>query len=135
MKAKQSLVLYAKNKARVSSYYQRTLGLAVEESAAAHDVLCGPGVELVIHAVPRQYRAGIHITKPPEVREETPMKPVFVVNDLAIVRREAHAAGGGLKPDEAAWSWRGYVVLDGFDCEGNVVQFKQKQSKRQGTGR
>jgi mRNA interferase ChpB len=121
----QGLVVFAKNKKRVSVFYRRTLGLHVAEEQASHDLLVGSGVELVIHAIPRKYAADIKISKPPRVREDTPFKPSFYVNDLAAVRSAAVAAGGGLKPIEQAWLIRGATVLDGHDPEGNVVQFKQ----------
>jgi predicted enzyme related to lactoylglutathione lyase len=123
--AMHSLVIFSKNKKRVSAFYQRTLGLATAESEPSHDLLTGAGVELVIHAIPRRYAVGITITRPPAVREDTPFKPAFVVADLEAVRAAALATGGKLKPAEAAWSIRGHTVLDGWDPEGNVVQFKQ----------
>ena len=121
----QGLVVFAKNKKRVSAFYQQTLGLAVEASDSSHDLLRGHGYEVVIHTIPRKYADGITITKPPEPREETPFKPTFVVASLAEIRRAVEATGGHLKPESDAWHFRGHVVLDGWDPEGNIVQFKQ----------
>jgi predicted enzyme related to lactoylglutathione lyase len=123
----QSLVIFAKNKKRVSAFYRRTLGLEAAEEESSHDLLIGPGVELVIHAIPRRYAVDITLTRPPQVREDTPMKPVFVVADLDAVRAAAKASGGFLKPAEAAWDIRGHTVLDGWDPEGNVLQFRQRR--------
>jgi predicted enzyme related to lactoylglutathione lyase len=121
------LVVFAKNKKRVSAFYQQTLGLAVVESDTSHVLLSGHGYEVVVHAIPRQHAAGITIARPPEPREETPFKPIFVVASLAEVRRAIEATGGYLKPESAAWHFRGYTVLDGWDPEGNIVQFKQAE--------
>jgi predicted enzyme related to lactoylglutathione lyase len=123
----QSLVIFAKNKKRVSAFYRRALGLEAAEEETSHDLLLGPGVELVIHAIPRKYAADITITRPPQVREDTPLKPVFAVPDLEAVRVAAKATGGFLKPAEVAWDIRGHTVLDGWDPEGNVVQFRQRK--------
>jgi hypothetical protein len=128
---KQTLVVFAKHKARVSAFYQRTLGLVPAESEASHDLLQGPGIEVVVHAIPRRYSAGITISQPPALREDTPFKPAFIVKSLESVRVAAVATGGGLKPAEAAWHFRGTTVLDGHDPEGNVVQFKQRERKAQ----
>jgi predicted enzyme related to lactoylglutathione lyase len=128
--AKQTLVVFAKNKARVSAFYQATLGLTATESESSHDLLQGPGVEVVVHAIPRRYSAGITISKPPAVREDTPFKPAFIVKSLQAVRAAAAATGGGIKPAEGAWHFRGMTVLDGHDPEGNVVQFKQRERKQ-----
>jgi hypothetical protein len=123
----QGLVVFAKNKKRVSSFYQQTLSLEVIESDTSHDLLRDKVYEVVVHAIPRKYAAGITITEPPVPREETPFKPTFVVGSLAHVRTAADATGGYLKPEAGAWRFRGHVVLDGWDPEGNIVQFKQSE--------
>ena len=123
----QGLVVFAKNKKRVSAFYQQALGLVVEESDTAHDLLRGHGYELVIHTIPRKIAASIVMADPPAPREEAPLKPTFVVGSLAAVRRAVEATGGYLKPESGAWHIRGHVVLDGWDPEGNVVQFKQAE--------
>ncbi len=123
----QGLVVFAKNNKRVSAFYQQTLGLSVEESDTSHDLLRGQGYEVVVHSIPRKYAAGISISNPPEPRQETPFKPTFVVPSLAAVRIAAEVTGGHLKPEAGAWHFRGHVVLDGWDPEGNIVQFKQAE--------
>ena len=119
--------MFAKSKKQVSAFYQQTLGLIVEESDTSHDLLRGHGYEVVIHTIPRKYAAGITISKPPEPRQETPFKPTFVVASLEEVRLAVHATDGYLKPEAAAWRFRGHLVLDGWDPEGNIVQFKQAE--------
>jgi predicted enzyme related to lactoylglutathione lyase len=121
----QGLVVFAKDKQRVSSFYQQTLGLEVLESDSSHDLLRGQGYDVVVHSIPEPYAAGITIASPPEPREETPFKPTFVVSSLAVLRRAVEATGGYLKPEAGAWRFRGHIVLDGWDPEGNIVQFKQ----------
>ena len=56
---------------------------------------------------------------------------IFVVDDLEIVRAAAKANGGYLKPIKQAWRIRGFIVLDGSDPEGNVIQFKQLDTESQ----
>lgn len=121
----QGLVVFAKNKKRLSAFYEQTLGLEVKESDSSHDLLQGHGYEVVVHSIPRKYAASITITKPPAPRNETPLKPTFVVANLSSVRRAVRATGGYLKPEAEAWHFRGHTVLDGWDPEGNIVQFKQ----------
>jgi predicted enzyme related to lactoylglutathione lyase len=125
--SQQGLVVFAKNKKRVSAFYQQTLEIAAEESEASHDLLRGHGYEVVVHAIPRKYAVDIKIAKPPAPREDTPFKPTFVVRDLELVRAAAAKTGGHLKPIERAWHFRGCTVLDGWDPEGNIVQFKQRE--------
>lgn len=120
------LVIFAKNPSTVSAFYQQTLGLALIEDASSHHLLAGGGLELVIHAIPPAYAAEIEISRPPQLREDTPIKPAFWVADLDAVRVAAEACGGGLNPASKTWQIRGAAVLDGWDPEGNVVQFKQR---------
>lgn len=123
----QGCVVFAKNMKRVSAFYQQALGLAVEESDSTHDLLRGMGYEIVIHSIPRKYAAAIKIARPAQPREGTPFKPTFVVSNLEAVRMAAERTGGHLKPVERAWRFRGCIVLDGWDPEGNIVQFKQPE--------
>jgi hypothetical protein len=71
---------------------------------------------------------------PPAPRDDTAFKPTFVVASLADVRRAAESTGGFLKPDAGAWQFRGHTVVDGWDPEGNIVQFKQVTDATQGQG-
>jgi predicted enzyme related to lactoylglutathione lyase len=122
---RQGLVVFAKNKDRVSAFYQHTLQLAVVENERSHDLLQGPGVEVVVHAIPAGMAKKIQIAQPPQPREDTPFKPTFYVPDLDAVRVAVQATGGWLKAADKAWHFRGATVLDGHDPEGNIVQFKQ----------
>ena len=124
----QGFVLFAKNKKRVSAFYQTTLGLRPVESRPSHDLLRGDGYEIVIHAIPRKIATGITIAKPPVPRTQGAFKPTFVVRSLATVREAATQTGGSLKDDAEAWHFRGCTVLDGSDPEGNQVQFKQRDA-------
>jgi hypothetical protein len=124
----QGLVVFAKNVKRVSLFYQATLLLVPEESAASHHLLRGGGYEVVVHAIPRKIASQIPITRPPEPRMDMAFKPTFIVSDLGAVRLAAEKTGGYLKPAEGAWRFRGCTVLDGWDPEGNVVQFKQRDA-------
>lgn len=126
----QGLVVFAKNKKRVCAFYQETLSLTAEESESSHDLLRGGGYEIVVHAIPRKYASGIRIARPAVPREGRAFKPTFVVASLEAVRAAAAKTGGYLKPAESTWYFRGCAVLDGWDPEGNVVQFKQRGARR-----
>jgi len=121
----QGVVIFAKDKNKMSAFYRASLDLVAFEAASSHDVLRGHGIEVVVHAIPRKVAAEIEITQPPKLRADIAIKPTFVVASLDAVRVAALATGGFLKPIEAAWHFRGATVLDGHDPEGNVLQFKQ----------
>lgn len=52
----QGLVVFAKNKKRMSAFYAAALELQAEESAPSHDLLRGNGYEVVVHSIPRKYK-------------------------------------------------------------------------------
>jgi hypothetical protein len=122
------MVLFAKNKKRVSGFYQATLGLRAVECEASHDLLRGTTYEIVVHAIPRKIAAAIQIASPPTARERAAIKPTFVVKSLDEVRDAAEKTGGFLRPASEMWHFRGCSVLDGMDPEGNQVQFKQRDA-------
>jgi predicted enzyme related to lactoylglutathione lyase len=121
----QALCVFAKNVEKVSLFYQQALGLKVQVSDKTHDLLMGQNYEVVVHAVSKAYAQSIEIDSPPKRRDDVALKPAFVVDDLERVRAAAKANGGFLKPIKQAWRIRGFMVLDGWDPEGNVIQFKQ----------
>lgn len=127
----QALCVFAKQVDKVSLFYQQALGLKVEVSDKSHDLLVGQNYEVVVHAISKAYAQSIEIESPPKRRDDVALKPTFVVDDLEAVRAAAKANGGFLKPIKQAWRIRGYIVLDGTDPEGNVIQFKQVDPESQ----
>jgi predicted enzyme related to lactoylglutathione lyase len=121
----QGLCGFAKNVEQVSLFYQQALKLKVQASDKTHDLLVGQNHEVVVHAISKAYAESINIESPPIRRDDVALKPTFVVDDLEVVRTAAKVNGGYLKPLKQAWRFRGYIVLDGCDPEGNVIQFKQ----------
>ena len=127
----QALCVFAKQVDKVSLFYQQALGLKVEVSDKTHDLLVGQNYEVVVHAISKAYAQSIEIELPPKRRDDVALKPTFVVDDLEVVRAAAKANGGFLKPIKQAWRIRGFFVLDGYDPEGNVIQFKQLDPESQ----
>lgn len=117
-------VVYAKNLAKVSAFYEQTLRLERAEVEAAHILLSNGEIEVAVIQAPKSIAGALVLSVPPEPRIASPLKVSFTVEELARVRKAAEATGGSLKPEQAAWSWRGYRHLDGNDPEGNIVQFR-----------
>ncbi|MGI8509778.1 MAG: VOC family protein [Gemmatimonadaceae bacterium] len=120
------LVIYAQDIARVAEFYERTLSRPVMEQDARFIVVGDSAMEVAIVRMPEALVAANPLGSPPRVREETPLKPSFLVDDLDGVVAAAAATGGGTKPITAAWQWRGQLHLDGHDPEGNPVQFRTR---------
>lgn len=123
-----SVVVYAKDRDRVAEFYRRTLGLEVEASEPGFTLLAGRGLEVTVVRMPPDIAAQTVVATPPQPREDTALKPSFMVTSFEAVRTEALACGGSLRPLQAAWSWRGMQHLDGHDPEGNIVQFRRREA-------
>jgi len=120
-----ALVVYAKDKDRLAAFYRRTLGVLTVAEGTSYVVLRANDVELVLHSIPAHIAAQIEITVPPAARQDTPLKPSFLVRSLTAVREHAVAAGGFVNGPESEWRFGDSVCVDGFDPEGNVVQFRE----------
>ncbi|MES3011801.1 MAG: VOC family protein [Pseudomonadota bacterium] len=118
-------VLFAKDLPRVARFYEGVVGLVVVATESDHIVLERPHFQLVLHGIPQKIAASISITSPPQLREAVPVKLVFPVASLAAARAMAPALGGGLSPTSKEWEARGFRACDGYDPEGNVVQFRE----------
>jgi len=126
--ATNGIVIFAKQIDKMSKFYQHVLNAEVAESANSHVVLSAKGVEVVIHGIPKDVASSIAIDEPPQLRAAAVFKPVFTIESLAHVRKASNQYGGGLKAMTDAWDIRGAIVLDGWDPEGNVIQFKEVAS-------
>jgi diaminopimelate epimerase len=118
--------VYAKDARRLAGFYADVLGLAWSEEGATFVVLTHEGVELGIVQAPPAIAPSIVVARPPVVREETPIKLSFLVDDVEAVRSVVVRLGGGLAAPEAVWTWRGYLHANGWDPEGNVFQLRQE---------
>jgi predicted enzyme related to lactoylglutathione lyase len=118
-------VLYAKDMAKVGHFYAKVAGLRATHEEPGHVVLESDVFQLVVVAVPRKLAPSIHITEPPQRRENTAVKLVFPVASIAAARQAARSHGGQLDPPEREWLFQGSRICDGHDPEGNVVQFRE----------
>jgi catechol 2,3-dioxygenase-like lactoylglutathione lyase family enzyme len=126
MSGHNAAVLYAKDLARVSAFYEALLGLDVVHAEADHVILESSTYQLVVVAIPDDIARDIEISTPPELRTETPIKLAFTVASIEDSRARAATLGGGI--GTSAWEWAGHLVCDGYDPEGNVVQFRERLS-------
>ena len=121
--ASGGVVIYAKDLHRVAGFYADVVGIDVVERTTDYIVMSGAAGEVSIVAMPPEIADSVTVSSPPSPRDETPIKPLFLVRSLAHVVDCAPAHGGGTRPPSEAWDFRGTRRLDGYDPEGNVIQF------------
>jgi predicted enzyme related to lactoylglutathione lyase len=118
-------VLYAKDLGRLVEFYSSVAGIEPQASEEAFAVLGPEPSQFVIVRMPKRIAQIIHIVTPPEPREDTPIKLVFGVKDIAHARDRAAELGGAMKSVEREWEFKGVKVCDGHDPEGNIFQLRQ----------
>lgn len=128
MQPKPGAVVFAKDPARVARFYQEIAGLSVVQTEDGHIILESEDIQLVVHAIPKRVADTIDIADPPKLRDERAIKLFFPVASLAVARDKAPSLGGGLSAKGKEFAARGFRACDGYDPEGNVVQFREDAS-------
>ncbi len=110
-------MIFVKGLPRMASFYGGALGLVpIAETRTASWVEFDSGtVNVALHAIPAHIADHIEILSPPQAREESPIKLVFVVDN--VESEYARLAALGVPMELRPWG-----VAEGFDPEGNVFQ-------------
>ena len=118
-------VLYAKDLGRLVEFYSSVADIEPQAIEEWFVVLGAKPSQFVIMRIPKRIAETIDIATPPEPREDTPIKLVFGVKDIAHARDRAAELGGTMKASEREWEFEGTKVCDGYDPEGNIFQLRQ----------
>src|SRR5262245_49963022 len=118
-------VLYAKDLGRLVDFYSSVAGMEPQTIEKGYAILGGGPSQFVIVRIPKRIADTIDIATPPEPREDTPLKLVFAVEDIARARDRAAELGGAMNAVEREWEFDHAKVCDGHDPEGNVFQVRQ----------
>lgn len=121
--ARTGVLVYAKDPATMSSFYERTLGMKVVHAGAEHRVLASDDAQLIVHAIPAPFADSIVIATPPEAREEQAFKPFYTVASLEEAERTAVACGG--RVIGPVWPGPGFTARNVCDTEGNIVHLRE----------
>ena len=116
------VVLYVKDLPALTAFYAGVLEVPVANREPDHAVLAVGGAAFTLVQMPPHIASTVVIARPPQRREDTPLKPVFNVPELQRARERVNASGGEMNPQQRQWSWQGRTVCDGHDPEGNVFQ-------------
>jgi predicted enzyme related to lactoylglutathione lyase len=121
--ARAGVLIYAKNLATLSAFYEQLLGARVIHADNDHHVLQSADAQLIIHAIPEQYSRDIVIQSPPVARQEQAFKPFFTVASLAEAERLAERCGG--RAWGPLWPGPGMRVRNVCDVEGNIIHLRE----------
>lgn len=124
-KPKPSCVVFAKDVAALARFYGAVADMAEVHADNDHTVLDQDSFQLVVHGIPPAIAQQIQITRPPQVREDTPIKLCLPVARIDEARRKAAQLGGQVDPESEEWQARGFRACDGHDPEGNVFQVRE----------
>lgn len=119
------VAIYSSNIETLGHFYKAALDLQEIEKSDDYICLAKNGIE--INIIKMNGKTGKEI-KPEEylhIREETPIKCSFVVDSFEQVIEANERFGGMLKDKKNAWEWRRQLHLDGYDPEGNVLQYRK----------
>jgi hypothetical protein len=118
-------VIFAANVDRVARFYEVILTMSPVYVEPGLRVIASDRTELVIHGVPPHVLAPAASGAAPEPREDTAIKPFFVIGSLAKARDMAPLLGGYVFPPEREFTSRRFRACNACDPEGNVVQFRE----------
>jgi predicted enzyme related to lactoylglutathione lyase len=118
-------VLYAKDLDRLVEFYSLVAGIEPQAIEKGFAILGTRPSQFVILRIPKRIADTIDIATPPDPREDTPLKLVFGVEDIAHARERAAELGGAMNAVDREWDFEGAKVCDGHDPEGNVFQLRQ----------
>jgi len=119
------VAIYSSNIINLGAFYKAALNL--QEIEKSDDYICLARNGIKINIIKMNSKSGKDI-KPEEylhIREDTSIKCSFLVESFEQVIKANERFGGKLKDVKNAWEWRGELHLDGYDPEGNVVQFRK----------
>lgn len=117
-------VIFATDVDRVARFYEVLLLMSPVHVEDGLRVIASDRTELVIHRVPAYVLAAVP-EGPPKAREDSAIKPFFVVPSLAKAREMAPLLGGYVFPPEREFIARRFRACNACDPEGNVVQFRE----------
>lgn len=116
-----SVVLFAKNHAKVAAFYAGALGMQTRTGGADHSVLEGQGFAIVVQQIPQHIAAEIQIEDPPIRRTGGAIRLDFTVTDIEDCRGRARKLGGYIDETPPVWASEGDAFFLGCDPEGNVI--------------
>jgi len=120
------VIIFAKDMGKMESFYRDVIGLSrVTTPDDSRDFVSfdAGAVRLSLHRIPEEYASDSEIADPPVPRKNTPIKIVFLADDVTRTRSELESRGASLG---AVRQFGALHLCDGTDPEGNVFQLSNR---------
>jgi len=115
-----SAVLFAKDHAKVASFYRDAFDARTVSGNGDHTVLELDGFQLMIHQIPRHLARDIALPNPVLRREQASLRLDFPTRNLERSRTVAKLLFGTIDDAPPPWAERDAKFHLGHDPEGNV---------------
>jgi predicted enzyme related to lactoylglutathione lyase len=121
-------LIYAKDLARLASFYRRLLSMSEVHATEELVVLRSSdgrslNGDLIVHQIPVHIAETIVVESPPVLREDTAIKPFFAVASFAEAQARASSLGGALFGPR--YQGPGFLLTNAHDPEGNIIQLRE----------
>jgi hypothetical protein len=120
MESSVSAVLFAKDHAKVASFYRDAFDARTVSGDADHTILEFPGFRLTIHQIPRHLARDIVVPNPVQRREQASLRLDLPTRNLERSRTVAKLLFGTIDDAPPPWAGRDASFRLGHDPEGNV---------------
>lgn len=121
--ARAGLSIYARDKQRISSFYEAIMGMSRIHEATDVTVLQSPDIQFVVHRIPEEQASNVTIDTPSQLRHAA-LKFFFTVPSISEARSRARELGGDIASEQ--WDGPGFIVCNGNDPEGNVFHVRER---------
>lgn len=121
--ARSGTVIYACDLERLAAFYELALGLQRRFADAEHVLLANADTQLVLQVIPPPFRALAVAGSAAEPRMAAAIKPFLTVPSFDAVADAMSRNGGELYPE--VWQGPGFLLRNGCDCEGNIIQLRE----------
>jgi hypothetical protein len=120
MESSVSAVLFAKDHAKVASFYRDAFDARAVSGDADHTILKFPGFQLMIHQIPRHLAKDIAVPNPVQRREQASLRLDLPTRNLVRSRTVAKLLLGTIDDAPPPWAAPDARFHLGHDPEGNV---------------
>jgi catechol 2,3-dioxygenase-like lactoylglutathione lyase family enzyme len=119
-----TIVLWADRFEECRDFYRTLLSATLSDESVDFVNVSGANGSVLLHRVPEEWASDT--SQPAEVREENPIKPVFEVSSIALIREALVDSTGRLFDANREQTYGDTTYCDGVDPDGNVLQAFEK---------